>query len=274
MLVLSSEDLMRSGADLSHHRIAFVQAFDASLIQGKIVRNVLISGKRADNFANTTAMHDICEFIPGVQNFYVPPSTGVAMEVLSANAQDGAAGTGVLTVRIDYLDANGAEQTTVVTMNGTTPVSVAGGALIRRVQWMHALTTGTGGVAAGNIICRKTTTTEPIEQITAGGNMSLSCRYTVPLGYSAYVDEWSANAAANAQDMRLRATCEKTSRALLPGVFLYQDEIMLAAGVDASGLSVPMLKFPALCDIKVSTISATQNNNKVSASFDMVLVQD
>lgn len=260
--------------ELTHHRVAFLQAFDANLLQGRLVRNILISGRRSGNFSDNSSQQDIAEFLGTNQLFYVPAAAGVAMEVVSTSASDAAAGTGVQTIRIDYLTPTGAEATTTVTLNGTTPVSVAAGALIRRVQWMHALTVGAGSVAVGNIICRKTTSVEPIEQISIGGNMSLSCRYTIPLGYSGYIDEWSCVAAANAQDFRLRATCEKNSRVLLPGVFLYQDELSLAAGQTASGLAVPTLRVPALADVKVSTITATTNGNKVSAGFDIILVQD
>lgn len=79
-----------------------------------------------------------------------PPAAGVQMSIVSTSASDGVAGTGIRSVEIHYLDANLAEQSEVVVLNGVAPVNTVA-TDIRFVQCMHMLTFGTGKAAAGNI---------------------------------------------------------------------------------------------------------------------------
>ena len=79
-----------------------------------------------------------------------PSSAGVQMSIVSTSANDSAAGTGIRTLDIHYLDANLASQTETVTLNGTTPVLTIA-TNIRFIQCMHGLTFGAGNAAAGNI---------------------------------------------------------------------------------------------------------------------------
>lgn len=79
-----------------------------------------------------------------------PPAAGVQMSIVSTSANDAAAGTGVRTMDIHYLDASLVEQVETVTLNGTTPVLTVA-TNIRFVQCMHMVTFGTSKVAAGNI---------------------------------------------------------------------------------------------------------------------------
>ena len=79
-----------------------------------------------------------------------PASAGVQMSLVSTSADDAAAGTGVRTLELHYLDASLAEQSETVTMNGTTPVLTVA-TNIRFIQYMHLVTAGSGKAAAGNI---------------------------------------------------------------------------------------------------------------------------
>lgn len=82
--------------------------------------------------------------------FVFPAAAGVQMSIVSTSANDTAAGTGIQTLDIHYLDANLAEQVETVTMNGTTPVLTVA-TNIRFIQCMHMATFGSGAAAAGNI---------------------------------------------------------------------------------------------------------------------------
>ncbi|HEY6018753.1 MAG TPA: hypothetical protein VIY48_02355 [Candidatus Paceibacterota bacterium] len=82
--------------------------------------------------------------------FVFPAAAGVQMSVVSTSANDTAAGTGIRTIDIHYLDANLAPMTETVTMNGTTPVLTVA-TNIRFIQCMHMATFGSGKSAAGNI---------------------------------------------------------------------------------------------------------------------------
>lgn len=82
--------------------------------------------------------------------FVFPAASGVQLSLVSTSASDGVAGTGIRSVDLHYLDANLAEQSEVVVLNGTTPVLTVA-TNIRFVQCMHMVTFGTGKAAAGNI---------------------------------------------------------------------------------------------------------------------------
>lgn len=266
--------------ELTPAAVAWAQQFSTSKLNGKTVSNVSVYGRRVGDFTDNTTMHDVAEFLGTARAIYLPPSTGVAMQISStSDMEESVGGTGVFEVNVVYLTAAGVQQSELIALTGTTTISIAGGALIRRIQWMHATRVGTNGVAVGTITIRKTSTLEIVEQITAGGNMSLSARYTIPLGYTGYLISWQASAGANAQDFMLRATVDKLARTILPNidgpllVFVFQDENLLAQGAQFD-TRLSFMKCPPLCDVKVSTITATTNGNKVSASLELILVQN
>lgn len=114
----------------------------------------------------------------------LPASTGVQLSVVSTSASDTAAGTGIRTVDIHYLDANLAPQTETVTLNGTTPVLTVA-TNIRFVQCMHMITYGTGKVAAGTISA--TDGANVVSQIAIGEIRCTSSTRMVPAGKKLFV---------------------------------------------------------------------------------------
>lgn len=80
----------------------------------------------------------------------VAPVGGVQMTLVSTSAQDGAAGTGVRTLRFNYLDADLNPQSEIVTMNGTTPVLTTA-TNVRWVGDLTGLTFGSEKYVVGNI---------------------------------------------------------------------------------------------------------------------------
>ena len=79
------------------------------------------------------------------------PAAAGAVTIVSSSANDAAAGTGIRTISLLYIDTNFLEATATITLNGTTTVTP--GITAYRIQRMTTLTTGTGLVAAGNITC-------------------------------------------------------------------------------------------------------------------------
>ena len=112
---------------------------------------------------------------------YVFPAAAAGLEIVSASANDAAAGTGLRTVRIDYLDGNFAERSETVTLNGTGVVATTA-TNIFRVNRMKALTAGSGGVAAGIISLRNLADTPMYGYIGAGDIESKQAIFTVPAG--------------------------------------------------------------------------------------------
>ena len=80
---------------------------------------------------------------------YTYPASALAMTIVSSNANDTSAGTGARTVRVIGLDANYAEVTQTVSLNGTTTVSIPTSLI--RVYRAFVVTAGSGNTAAGTI---------------------------------------------------------------------------------------------------------------------------
>lgn len=232
--------------------LELAKAINAQSYQGKEIKRFSIIGRRL-SFTGTTAYEDLADWLT-TPSFPLVAGTET-WEVVSASANDTAAGTGARSVQIHYLDSAWLPQATNVTLNGLTPVAVPAMANCKAVQWMHSLTVGSGGVAAGNITLRTVSGAVTHERIQAGGNQSLSCRYTVPEGYFAFVTHWNTGMGTshNAQVV-LRATVTRYDGTLTPGVFLSQDAVFLNANNATEVGST--FTYPAQSQIKISTITA------------------
>lgn len=240
--------------------------------KGKNAYIVEVLGKRSA-FANTTDLFDTVEFLTSGQTSYIKPTTADSFQISSTNAGDTAAGAGVQSVKINFLDASGNTQTTTVTLNGTTPVSVtAMNTNCTFVQFMHTATVGSNGAALGDIILENATPTTIYEQITAGGNQSLSARYMIPTGYTGYILNWTCGAIRQAQDARLRSNTDKTDRTVIVPGFLFLNTIYL--GADNNFVSTkPFISIPAGAEVKVSSIAqATSGSPRFDSTFAMLLL--
>jgi len=204
------------------------------------------------------------------------PTVGQTLYVRSTSNNDKAGWPGVTSVRITYLDAAGDQQTSDVSTNGTTQVSIGTG--FSFIQYMESLTATGAEVAAGDITVSSTngvaTVATTFEKIAAGGNRSLSGRYTVPTGYHALIVDWAAAAVGGAsQDTRIRADYTENGE-VTAGIFHFKDRAFLA---DQTNIAQPQhfRRIPAGSIVKVSSVpSATGAGNKLDTSFDLVIMPD
>ena len=111
---------------------------------GDSTRRVKIIGRCSDV---DNVLHDTWD---GPTPLYVFPAAPMQMQIVSTSADDTAAGTGVQTIRLYYLDENYEEQQEILTLDGVTPVLTIATNILR-VNKMHAGSIGSGGVAAGAI---------------------------------------------------------------------------------------------------------------------------
>jgi len=221
------------------------------------------------NAISSTVLDDLTQ-IPGTT--VVPEPGGIQLQLVSSSASDTAAGTGIRTVDLHYLDSNGLEQVEEITLNGVAPVNTVA-TDIDYVQWVHAKTVGTGGVAAGNISVQSVGGATTYEYVTAGGNQSLSAKYKVPSDKTGFIVGWQASGITKNIDLRLRATVERFDRSLVPGVFLFQDILVLN---DATSGWIPFmvpLKMPAGAVVKISAISSAAGGD-AAGQFDIVLIDN
>lgn len=177
-----------------------------------------------------------------------PDSGGEQMTVISEDAADTSAGTGVQTLQLDYLDASGDQQSETITMNGTTGVNTVA-TDIRFINDMYSLTVGSNGVAEGNIrIYKQSDDTLVYNMIYIGGNKSLVPHRMVPAGKTLVLKGWAAGEAKNKRMVfRIRST--DMNNVLIPGVFCFKDNIYVKQGNWGGVLNIPV---PELSIIKIS----------------------
>ena len=222
----------------------------------------------------SAAGEDVCrsEDVGGPARLPAPPDVGEQMTIVSTSTADAAAGLGVQTLRLEYLDATGAEQTEDITMNGTTDVNTVA-TNIRFVNDMYALTVGATGVSVGNITCIAfggAIATDLYQFIVTGGNKSLVPHRMIPLGKTLHMQGWHCEEAQNKRAaFRLRST--DMNGVLIPGVFCFKDTAYL--NQTTSGERNTRVAIPALSIIKVS-YWAVQTNTEGACGWWGVLVDD
>lgn len=120
--------------------------------------------------------------VTGNLNF---PATAAATELLSSSANDSAAGTGARTIRVLGLDTNYNEIQEDAILSGTTPVALSNQYI--RINTVFTLTSGSGGINAGDITVRQVTGSVIMSVAPALYGQSRSSLYTVPAGFTLQV---------------------------------------------------------------------------------------
>ena len=241
-------------------------------IGGHLASVYHVIGRRGE-FVNSVAMQDIVEFNTA-SLITIPEMAGTEnLEIVSSSASDSAAGTGIRTLRVVYVDENGDQQNSgLITLNGITPVALSFKA--KAIQWMEAYSVGSGGVSAGNITLRNAATPTTIyEQISAGGNKSTSGRFMVPAKHYAILPSWDTHAVRQRVDFRIRATVHSIDGSESDGVYLFKDSAYI--GADQNGEhSLPWLVMPPLSKVKISGIpDAISPQCRADTSFQVLMLR-
>jgi len=240
--------------------------------KGKTAYVFNLMGRRA-GFTSTSAYNDIREFNAsgGGATAVNTELSNNTLDIVSSSASDGGAGIGALTVKVVYINNAGALlQSGVITLNGTTPVaSVLTN--VNAVLWMEVFTAGSNLTAVGNIILRISGGGATTEQISAGGNKSLSAKALIPTGYTGYISNFFASSQGAEQVVRIRAAKDSLTN-VVGTVYNFVDTLSISSG-NVGIKEVPMIKLLQNTRIKVSTISsALAAGNKVEVSFVLILI--
>lgn len=129
--------------------------------------------------------------------FVFPAAAGVRLSIVSDSANDAAAGTGIRTLDVHYLDANLVDLIETVTLNGVTPVLTVA-TNIRFVQCLHMVTWGSGAKAAGNISATNSGNTH--SYIAAGDARCTSSVRMVPAGKRLFINAMYAGSSSTTAD--------------------------------------------------------------------------
>ena len=245
---------MTPRGDAWHHRVKDVsEPFELDLSEGDV------RGKRRfDAFGERVGMgtptngEDIWR--GSAAEIPLPPDAGEQMTIVSTDAGDAVAGTGIQGIRVHYLDNLGVELTEDVVPNGVTGVDTVA-TNIRFVQRMHGLGVGSNGVAEGDITIHQFGTPATVYSfIEAGGNMSMMPSRMVPAGKTLHVDWWHAEEANTRRvAFRLRATSDQG--VLVAGTFLFKDVCYLNRST--SGLLPVSFAVPEFGCVKITGWATT-----------------
>lgn len=262
-LVINTEDVFQ---EISMH----------GELERKIARSYHILGRRA-GFTDTSSLQDVKEFAATTQALF-PVLTGAeALEVVSTSANDTLGGNGAEVISISYLDNNNDIASHMVSMNGTSPVSTNFTA--KFIYSMEVILLGGSEVSVGTITLRTVVGSVIQEQITAGGNRSLSSHFMVPRNYTGYLVRWDTSSISTGgstvnQDVRIRATVNDDGT--LGTAYHFLDNLFVSSSASPSAqILMPYTKLPALTKVKVSTISSSvAATARIDSSYCVFIVHN
>lgn len=195
---------------------------------------------------------------------YVFPDSAMQMEVVSTSANDTSNGTGIRTVKIGYLDASYVSKSETVTLNGVNAVNTVA-TDIYRVNSIRAVTTGTGGVAAGTIYVRNLNHTTIYRAIQTGFTRGRSLIYTVPASTTMYITQINLSSVATAAGHYTTFTGRVNFDDITGAKTAFMEpffEITLQDQAQPFPLKEP-IKIPATCDVVMSVKADANNSNTV-----------
>jgi hypothetical protein len=102
----------------------------------------------------------------GGAGLYPWPASSLATTIVSSSANDVLAGSGAITVKVDGLDANFMEIFEIITLNGTSPVTLVNSYL--RINRLQVMSAGSDGTNDGIISVKQSSTVIAAIAATAG----------------------------------------------------------------------------------------------------------
>ena len=193
------------------------------------------------------------------------PTTASVLDIVSTSTDDDAAGTGARTVFIEGLDGSYNVVSETVILDGTTAVETVNSYLY--VNQFYVVTTGTGGVNAGEITAKVDTTLYDL--IAVGYNQRTTAHYCVPAGYTAYLTEGVITAGQASGSTAVTAFLKQHGP---DGILRVVAISTLNNGSISYDFAYPVAITEKSCF--GATAVGAANNNSVSAFFNFVLIKN
>lgn len=200
------------------------------------------------------------------------PAAALQMKVSSSNANDTAAGTGARTVYIAGLDASHNEISETVTLNGQTAVLTTNSYL--HINEAYVVSAGSLNGAAGDIYIGTGVVTAGVpatvyDIIAYDYNKRITGSYTVPAGYTAYLEQGLFSSGSSAGGTSV------TGRLMTRGT----NDIRLTSAIVTlnNGSADYAFEYPIVIPEKTTVEAqafATANNNAASSMFILLLVKN
>jgi hypothetical protein len=224
-------------------------------------------------FGINTAVGTSNETIWIGSNTYTFPAAASVLKVSSSSANDASpSGTGAQTIQIQGLNAAYEAVSEIVSLNGQTAINTTNSYL--RVNKMTVLTAGTGGTSVGNIYAGTGDVTAGVPAVVVNqtgilANETESAFYTVPAGYTAFINMWTMSSGNTTADEWTRFTLRIRP---LGGVFGIKAQYHIAAsGIYECKAAYP-LPIPEKADLEI--LAATSDGSaSVSTQLQIILVK-
>lgn len=198
-----------------------------------------------------------------------PTGSAETIQVFSSSTSDTSNGTGLRSMRVVGLDENYNVQTEDFVLNGTN--AVTGSKLWRRTSRAYGLTAGSGGVNAGTVTVRHSSTTANVFcQMPVGLAETQVAAYTIPSGYRGLITSiniGASNAASTAQEAQVAFVMREYGAT----VWRTLPVIIAPTGSSTTRHYDGGICFQEKTDIVARVLSATTDNLTVSCAFEIFM---
>jgi hypothetical protein len=225
-------------------------------------------------FGINTAVGTANETVWIGSNTYTFPAAASVLKISSSSADDASpSGTGARTVQIQGLNASYEPVVETVTLNGQTAVNTTNSYI--RVNKMIVLTAGTGGTSVGNIyagtgIVNSGVPTVVVNQTGILANETESGFYTVPAGYTAFINMWTMSSGNVTPDEWTRFTLRIRP---FGGVFGIKAQYHIPANGIYECVAAYPLAIPEKADLEI--LAATSDGSaSASTQLQIVLIKE
>ena len=236
----------------------------------QVSQGLVANTKTVFKFGFNDAVGTSEETVWAGSTLYAYPPSASTMTVSSSSTLDTAAGTGARTVTISGLDASYAEQSETITLDGRTAVTTVGTYI--RVNRAFVVTAGSTATAQGNIYIGTGTVTTGVPAniyalIGLGDNQTLMALWTVPAGYTAYLESAYINAGGTTSTQFVIA---RFIQRPFGGVFRTASKVTLHDSIGNFFNEIPP-SFPEKTDLEVRALSSA-GTNQVGSSFTLIYI--
>ena len=246
-------------------RMGMNEPFDLQVARGQITMHSSFC-----QFGINTAVGTSNETVWIGSNTYTFPAAASVLKISSSSADDASpSGTGARTIQIQGLNASYEPVVETVTLNGQTAVNTTNSYI--RVNKMIVLTAGTGGTSVGNIYAGTGTVNAGVPDVVVNqtgilANETESGFYTVPAGYTAFINMWTMSSGNTTADEWTRFTLRIRP---LGGVFGIKAQYHIPASGIYECVAAYPLPIPEKADLE---ILAATSDGSASASTQLQLL--
>lgn len=243
--------------------------------QLQVSRNQIAFHQSIYKFGYNPDINGTEETIWSQGGIYSYPTTAAQLYVSSSSGNDTNGGTGANSVKIIGLDANYNEVEEDITLTGQTQKITQTSWI--RVYRMYITLAGSGGGAAGTIYLANSGASAGVPtgtvyaSILLGAGQTEMAVYTVPAGYTLYLDDINFTSAVSLANSYVRVRF--VQRDFGTNVFREQTRIVLQSNTYIFKFEYP-LRIPEKTDLEVRAISVGSSNNQVSATWQGVLIKN